>query len=109
MKKIIIAAAFLLTGVLSAQEVKPKYEVVSHNIVKTTSYYDNGQVKQTGCHKDGKLDGVWESFNADGTKQAIGEYKNGKRVGTWMFFNGNAVSEVNYSAKTTKTAVAANK
>lgn len=109
MKKIIIAAAFLLTGVLSAQEVNPKYEVVSHNIVKTTYYYDNGQVKQTGCHKDGKLDGVWESFNADGTKQAMGEYENGKRVGKWMFYKGDTVSEIDYSTKATKTAVAANK
>ena len=54
MKKIVIAAVLLVSGMMSAQEVKPKYEVVDQ-MVKATYFYDNGQVKQEGFYLDGKL------------------------------------------------------
>jgi antitoxin component YwqK of YwqJK toxin-antitoxin module len=96
MKKIIIAAAFLLTGVLSAQEVTPKYEEVNNKTIKATYYHDNGLVKQTGNYRNGKLHGTWVSYNADGSKQAVAQYENGKKVGKWFFYTGNTISEVNY-------------
>ncbi|AXG75224.1 membrane-binding protein [Flavobacterium arcticum] len=96
MKKIIIAAFMLFAGVISAQEIKPKYEI-ENQTVKATYYYDNGNIKQEGFYKDGKLHGKWMSFNEDGTKQSIGEYANGIKSGKWFFWNDTTLSEVDYS------------
>jgi antitoxin component YwqK of YwqJK toxin-antitoxin module len=116
MKKIMFAAALLFAGMLSAQSVKQPHHEVQDKMVKSTYYYDNGQVKQTGFYKDGKLHGTWVGYNADGTKQSMGEYENGKKVGKWFFWTGSTLSEVDYSnshIKDVKTwnqgAVAVNK
>ncbi|PHK18866.1 membrane-binding protein, partial [Nostoc linckia z15] len=47
MKKIIIAAVLLTTGLASAQSADHKYEIEGQ-LVKATYYFDNGQVKQEG-------------------------------------------------------------
>ena len=60
MKKIILVAALLVSGMFFAQEIKPKFEVVD-NMVKATYYHDNGQVSQEGLYLDGKLHGKWVS------------------------------------------------
>ncbi len=96
MKKIMIAAVLLSAGVLSAQEAKPKHEI-QDQMVKSTYYYDNGQVKQQGFYKDGKLHGTWTAYNEDGTKQSIGEYNNGEKTGKWFFWTGALLNEVNYA------------
>lgn len=96
MKKIIIAALMLSAGVLSAQEIKPKYEIVNQ-MVKATYYHDNGNIKMEGFYKDGKLHGKWISFNEDGSKQALGEYENGAKTGKWFFWNDVTLNEVDYT------------
>lgn len=96
MKKIVIAAVLLVSGMMSAQEVKPKYEVVDQ-MVKATYFYDNGQVKQEGFYLDGKLHGKWVSYNYDGSKQAMGEYENGSKTGKWFFWNDTALNEVDFA------------
>jgi antitoxin component YwqK of YwqJK toxin-antitoxin module len=102
-------------GVLSAQEVKPKYEV-ANQLVKATYYHDNGTVKQEGFYKDGKLHGKWISYNENGTKQAMGEYVDGEKSGKWFFWNNTTLTEVDYSdsriaevKKWSKDAVVLNK
>lgn len=96
MKKIIIAALLLSAGVVSAQDIKPKYEV-ENQMVKATYYYDNGNVKQEGFYKDGKLHGKWMAYNEDGTKQSMGEYSNGAKSGKWFFWNDKVLNEVDYT------------
>ncbi|MFP5437392.1 MAG: toxin-antitoxin system YwqK family antitoxin [Bacteroidia bacterium] len=96
MKKSFVAGFLLLAGVLSAQSVKPKHEI-ENNIIKTTYYYDNGNVKQTGFYKDGKLTGAWVAYNEDGTKQSMGTYDNGQKVGKWFFWTGVNLTEVDYA------------
>lgn len=96
MKKIIIAGLLLSAFVVSAQEIQPKYEIVDQ-MVKATYYYDNGQVKQEGFYKDGKLHGKWLAYNENGTKQAMGEYNNGTKTGKWFFWNDSVLSEVDYA------------
>ncbi|GGB79593.1 hypothetical protein GCM10007424_19700 [Flavobacterium suaedae] len=97
MKKIVITGLLMLSAsVLSAQEIKPKHEI-ENQMVKTTYYYDNGNVKQEGWYKDGKLHGKWVAYNEDGTKQSLGEYKDGKKIGKWFFWTDDAMlSEVDY-------------
>lgn len=95
MKKILIVALMMSAGVLSAQE-KHKYEI-ENEMVKATYYYDNGNIKQEGFYKDGKLHGKWVSYNQDGTKQSIGEYTNGNKSGKWFFWNNATLNEVDYT------------
>ena len=90
MKKSVILAAVLFSGILAAQEVKPELEAVG-NKVKATYYYDNGKIQQEGFFKDGKLDGVWVSYDERGNKTVEGEYTDGLKTGKWMFYNEKSI------------------
>ncbi|CAM3575978.1 toxin-antitoxin system YwqK family antitoxin [Flavobacterium chungbukense] len=96
MKKCVILAAVLFSGILSAQEGKPELETVG-NKVKATYYYNNGKIQQEGFFKDGKLDGVWVSYDERGNKTVEGEYTEGLKTGKWMFFNEKNLTEVAYA------------
>ncbi|VXB33976.1 Membrane-binding protein [Flavobacterium sp. 9AF] len=96
MKKIVIAAVLLASGMMFAQEIQPKYEVVG-NMVKATYFYENGQIKQEGSYLDGKLHGKWISYNLDGSKQAMGEYEKGQKTGKWFFWSDKALNEVDFA------------
>lgn len=95
MKKSVILAALLFSGMLIAQETKPELEAVG-NTVKATYYYENGKVQQEGFFKDGKLDGVWVSYDEKGNKKTVGEYTNGVKTGKWIFFTEDTLKEVAY-------------
>lgn len=95
MKKCVILVAILFSGILVAQEKSPELEAVG-NKVKATYYYDNGKVQQEGFFKDGKLDGVWVSYDEKGNKTVIAEYTAGVKTGNWMYFNNKAISQVAY-------------
>ncbi len=96
MKKAAIMVAFLVTGLLSAQEVKPKYEIVG-NQVKATYFYENGQIQQEGYYLNGKPNGTWVSYTENGDKLAVGEYKEGKKSGQWLFLGNENLKQVSYS------------
>lgn len=96
MKKYMIMGALLISGVVFAQNIEPKHEVVG-NLVKSTYYFDNGKVSQEGFYKDGKVEGQWIAYDESGNKKAIGEYSNGQKTGKWFFWNNNTLSEVDYS------------
>ena len=95
MKKYIILTALLFSGIAFAQENNPKLEAVGE-LVKTTYYFENGKIQQEGFFKDGKLDGVWVSYDNKGNKVAVGEYTDGLKTGKWIFFNENSLCEVAY-------------
>lgn len=96
MKKILIAAVLLTAGLASAQKNDHKYEIEGQ-LVKATYYYDNGQVKQEGFYKDGKVHGKWVAYNEDGTKRSMGEYTDGQKTGKWFVWTGTALNEIDYS------------
>ena len=96
MKKYVIMAALLVSGLTFAQEGKPKLEEVD-GMVKATYYYENGQVQQEGFFKDGKLEGKWVSYNENGSKKAIAEYTKGEKTGKWFFWNEDSLNEVDFS------------
>ncbi len=95
MKKYMIIGAVLISGMIFAQK-EPKLEVVG-NLVKATYYYDNGQIQQEGFFKDGKLEGKWVAFDANGNQKSVGEYTNGEKTGKWIFSNGTKTSKVDYT------------
>jgi antitoxin component YwqK of YwqJK toxin-antitoxin module len=96
MKKYIILSAILFTGITFAQENNPELEAVGE-LVKTTYYFENGKVQQEGFFKNGKLDGVWTSYDANGNKLAVANYDNGEKTGKWFFWTGTNLNEVDYS------------
>jgi antitoxin component YwqK of YwqJK toxin-antitoxin module len=96
MKKAVILVALFFSGILLAQENNPELEIVGQR-VKTTYYFENGKIQQEGFYKDGKLDGVWTSYDSSGNKLAVGSYENGSKTGKWFFWYGNSLSEVDYS------------
>ncbi|WP_306349694.1 toxin-antitoxin system YwqK family antitoxin [Flavobacterium sp. '19STA2R22 D10 B1'] len=96
MKKYMVLGALLISGVIFAQSIEPKYEVVQQ-MVKAAYYYDNGQLQQEGFYKDGKLHGKWVAYDVNGNKKSLGEYKDGEKTGKWFFWNDKVLTEVDYS------------
>jgi antitoxin component YwqK of YwqJK toxin-antitoxin module len=96
MKKYIVIATVLLSGIIFAQNNKPKLEAVG-DLVKATSFHDNGKIQQVGFYKNGKLQGEWISYDSNGNKIAMATYDNGHKSGKWFFWNGTVLSEVDYS------------
>ena len=96
MKNILIIAALLFSTLSFAQANKPTFEK-DGDLVKGTYYFDNGQVRQAGTYKEGKLHGEWISYNDAGDKVAVGNYTNGAKTGKWFFWDGKQLSEVNYN------------
>ena len=96
MKQYIFLIAILFTGTIFAQENNPKLEAVG-DLVKTTYYFENGKLQQEGFFKNGKLEGIWISFDVNGNKLSVANYENGEKVGKWLFWNGNKLNEVEYS------------
>lgn len=68
------------------------------NLIEVTYYHDNGAVSQTGAYTlDGKLQGEWLSFDAEGNKTVLANYDNGKKVGKWFYWTKETVKEVDYT------------
>jgi antitoxin component YwqK of YwqJK toxin-antitoxin module len=96
MKKHIMIAAVLISGMVFAQNNKPKLEAIG-NMVKVTYHHENGQIQQQGFYKNGKLQGEWVSYDANGNKVAIAQYDKGEKTGKWFFWNDAVLNEVDYS------------
>ncbi len=96
MKKIMILAVLMISGLSFAQDLNPKLEELN-GMVKATYYYENGAIQQEGFFKDGKLEGKWISYDVDGNKKSMAEYKNGEKTGKWFFWNDKSLAEVDYS------------
>lgn len=97
MKKYIVIVAVLFSGIIFANNEKPKLEAVG-SLVKVTYLHENGKIRQEGFYKDGKLQGQWVCYDANGNKVAVAEYNKGQKVGKWYFWNDSVLSEVDYSA-----------
>ena len=66
-------------------------------LIEVVYYHDNGVISQTGSYNlDGKLQGEWLSFDAEGNKTALAVYDNGEKVGKWFFWSGDTLKEVDY-------------
>lgn len=49
------------------------------------TYHENGRVKEMGCFRDGRRDGVWKQFSEAGVLLAQAGFRNGQRQGVWEF------------------------
>lgn len=97
MKKLLFVFAFLITVVSFAQQERDLKLNKDTNLIDVVYYHDNGVVSQTGSYTaDGKLQGVWLSFNTEGKKTVSANYDNGKKVGKWIYWIDGVKKEVNY-------------
>ena len=99
MKKIVILVALFIGSIAFSQQKNVQLEEVN-GLVKATYLFNNGNIEQQGFFKDGKLDGIWTSYDENGNKKSVAEYKEGVKVGKWFFWNGNNLSEVDFSRNT---------
>ncbi|HZW63307.1 MAG TPA: nicotinic acid mononucleotide adenyltransferase [Flavobacteriaceae bacterium] len=96
MKNVIMFFVFLVAVGSFAQERELKLNEDT-NLIEVVYYHDNGVVSQTGSYTlDGKLQGVWLSFNTEGKKMVSANYDNGKKVGKWFYWNDKTLKEVDY-------------
>ncbi|WP_373057683.1 toxin-antitoxin system YwqK family antitoxin [Zunongwangia sp. H14] len=95
LKYMLIGAALIFTGAVSAQEKKPDFEKQG-DLIKGTFYYEDGSVRQEGTYKEGELHGEWISYNKEGEKTAVGQYNMGEKTGKWFFWNEDKLTEVDY-------------
>lgn len=99
MKNIIILIALIgSVAFSSAQNVKQRDLSKEGDLIKATYYYDNGTISQEGYYTiNGKLQGNWVSYDANGNKTAEAHYENGNKTGKWFFWqNKDILKEVDY-------------
>lgn len=95
-KCLILIAALIMGSVSYAQNNKKVEKVKNGDLVEATYYYDNGNVSQEGTFKDGKLHGIWTSYDVTGNKVAVGNYSDGQKTGKWFFWVDSQLHEVDY-------------
>ena len=97
-KLVLICFTFLITVISFAQQKRDLKLNKDTNLIEVVYYHDNGVISQTGTYTlDGKLQGVWLSFDTEGKKIVSANYDNGKKVGKWYYWNNGTVKEVDYS------------
>jgi len=55
------------------------------NRVHFITYHENGRVKEMGCFRDGRRDGVWKQFSDTGALLTQAGFRSGQRQGVWEF------------------------
>lgn len=50
-------------------------------------YFKDGSKKEVRAYKDGKMHGVWKTWNKEGVKIARAVYENGKKDGSWKIWD----------------------
>lgn len=60
------------------------------------TYYTNGQLSHKGGYKNGEREGLWEYYFDNGKLSGKGVYKNGIREGLWIEYYGDLFIKVNY-------------
>ena len=118
MKKLFLCFITFLSAMVSLAQQERDLELNKEtNLIDVVYYHDNGVVSQKGSYTlDGKLQGEWLSFDAEGKKLVSANYDNGKKVGKWFYWNNTILKEVDYknnvianvSEWITKTPVAKN-
>ncbi|MDY7396507.1 nicotinic acid mononucleotide adenyltransferase [Aureibaculum sp. 2210JD6-5] len=98
MKKIAILLIVFCVSFSFAQENDKKVKLEKKgDITEATFYYDNGKIDQQGFFKNGKLHGLWTSYDLKGEKIAVGNYNMGEKAGKWIFKTNDVLKEVDYT------------
>jgi len=99
MKRMFTLLLVLSVSISFAQKERTLELNKETNLIEVTYFHDNGVVSQTGYYtEDGKLQGDWFKFDADGQKIVSAQYDNGLKVGAWFYWKGDQIKKVEYSS-----------
>lgn len=95
----VFAAILIFTvGFSFAQELPNLEQPKTDDLREVIYYHDNGTISQKGTfNAEGKLHGVWTSYDLNGKKTMVGIYNNNKKVGKWLIWNDDTLREIEYS------------
>lgn len=95
--QIILIFVFVFGFTFSYGQTTKVERTASTQVMKFTQFHDNGEIAQHGHIYRNRLDGVWESFDAEGNKTAVGNYDSGVKAGTWFFWTDEQLIEVEFT------------
>ena len=98
MKNLLVIALMLVGSLTFAQNERTLKLNEETNLIDAVYVNEAGDVVQTGSYTlDGKLQGEWISYDAEGKKTVSGKYDNGVKTGKWFFWSENTLKEVDYA------------
>lgn len=94
--KLIILLA-VITGY--SQNPKVDYKKLDNDLVQATYYFtdNDSQIEKVGFfNKEGKIHGIWTSYDKDGHEKVIAQYNNGIKEGLWTYYTEDKIKLVTY-------------
>lgn len=111
LKKLTLILTLLVATTLTALAEKPKkvkyyangnasaeFYSIGKRAYRVVFYYEDGNVRETGFFKDGKLHGHWVSYYEDGAVRAEANFLLNRKLGTWHFWqaSGESLGSIEY-------------
>jgi antitoxin component YwqK of YwqJK toxin-antitoxin module len=87
--------------------LKSKYVYSDASNYEVINYYSNGKLMEAGKFVNGKMDGLWISYNVQGMVAGEANYLNGEKSGDWKIYDdsGSLRYKITYSANRIVNAV----
>ncbi|HPH82928.1 MAG TPA: hypothetical protein PL185_10160 [Flavobacteriales bacterium] len=76
-----------LTTFYDSGVMKSRYVYTNAQNYTVSNYSTTGKLIEKGSFVNGKMDGVWTSYNESGVKTAEAYYTNGNKSGDWRIFD----------------------
>jgi len=93
---LLLFGGILFSNVFAQDNADVKREVVLKKVdaqCKLAFVYEDDLLVEKGIMKNGKREGVWQSFNSNVILTAEASFSNGKKNGIWVIYDG---AEVKY-------------
>jgi len=89
MKNLILILTLLISHISYSQYIDVDWNTQDNCQHQTIIYYDNGHIKEVGCHNsDLKKTGQWHMYALNGERIAIAGFDHhGKKHGDWKIWN----------------------
>jgi antitoxin component YwqK of YwqJK toxin-antitoxin module len=88
--------------------VKSVYVYTSAENYKVTNYFMNGKLMESGQFVNGKMDGVWTSYNENAIQTGEAFYSEGVKTGDWKVFDASGALRYKISYANNKIVAATN-
>lgn len=96
---LLLLASATMAVAQAADKGKTVYTEQNDGTVKMVRTHDNGQVAEEGTYLNGRPEGRWQTWDANGNKTAEINYREGKRHGEFRIYdrNNGTVTELAYA------------
>lgn len=88
--------------------VKSIYLYTSADNYQVTNYHTNGKIMETGQFVNGKMEGIWTSFNEQAVQIGEASYSDGLRTGDWKIFDASGALRYKITYANNKIVTATN-